>query len=302
MRVLIVGLGDIARKAYLPVLGAMPGLELHLATRNSAVLAQLGETYRIPNLHSSLEQALGAGAFDAAFVHAATEAHPELVERLLGAGVPVFVDKPLADSFDEAARLVALSEQAERLLMVGFNRRYAPGYAALRASARGVCLMQKNRQGPIDEPRRTVFDDFIHVVDTLLFLAPAPIERVSIETVVDDGLLRSVTLMLGSDGHVAVGSMSRDSGLDEERLDVMGAGRKRSVLDLSEQREQADRRETVARRPDWAPVGRQRGFEAMCGDFLQAVRDGRQTAATDILETHRLCEEIVRDAESKARA
>jgi virulence factor len=46
---------------------------------------------------------------DAAFVHAATAAHPEVVARLLEAGVPVYVDKPLADSYPEAERLVGLA-------------------------------------------------------------------------------------------------------------------------------------------------------------------------------------------------
>ncbi|MBV9528985.1 Gfo/Idh/MocA family oxidoreductase [Sphingomonas sp.] len=298
MRVLVTGLGDIARKAYLPVLGPMSGLELHLATRNRSALAEVGAAYGITNLHSSVEEALTTGEFDAALVHAATEAHPALVRQLLAAGVSVFVDKPLADSFDAAAQLVALAEAADRLLMVGFNRRFAPGYAALRNRPREFCLMQKHRRGPFDTPRRTVFDDFIHVVDTLQFLAPAPPERVSIETLVEGGLLRSATVMLASAGHCAVGSMSRASGLDEERLDVVGGGVRRSVLDLSERREAVEGRETVERRPDWASVGRQRGFEAMCADFLDGVREGRRTASADILATHRLCEAIVTHAEA----
>ena len=91
--------------------------------------------------------------------------------------------------------------------------------------------------------------------------------------------------------------MHRDSGLDEERLDVIGDGCKRSVLNLSEVRVQAGGTETVTRRPDWASVGRQRGFEAMCAHFLEGVREGRSTASQDMLETHRLCEAIVRHAE-----
>jgi virulence factor len=296
MRILVVGLGDIARKAYLPVLAATPGLQLHLATRNSAVLAELGEAYRIPHLHSSASDAVAAHRFDAAFVHAATEAHSDLVELLLGCGVPVLVDKPLAYSFDEAARLVSLSEKAGRLLMIGFNRRYAPDYAALREVPHELCLMQKHRHSVPDEPRRVVFDDFIHVVDTLLFLSPRP-ERTTIETMVADGLLHSATIMLRSRNHLAIGTMHRNSGLDEERLDVIGDGRKHSVLNLSERRAQCRGRESVERRPDWASAARQRGFEAMCADFLQRVRGGEPTASADILETHRICEEIVRHAE-----
>lgn len=301
MRVLVVGVGDIARKAYLPAMTAIPGIELHLTTRNTKVLAEVGDAYRIPHRHGSLSVALDAARFDAAFVHAATEAHPAIVEKLLRAGVPTFVDKPLADSFEETSRLVALSEELGKFLMVGFNRRFAPDYAALCDGPRDLMLMQKNRRGPLSDPRRTVFDDFIHVVDTLLFLAAAPAERVTMDTVMDRDCLRSVTLTLASEAAVAIGIMHRDSGLDEERLDVIGSGSRRSVLNLSEVRLQSDGREILARRPDWTSVSRQRGFDAMCADFLQGVREGRTTDSAAILETHRLCEQVVAHACSTER-
>ncbi len=297
MRVVMAGLGDIARKAYLPVLAAMPGIELHLATRNRDVLAALGATYRIAHRHDSLDAALASTRFDAAFVHSATAAHPAMVEMLLRHGAAVFVDKPLADSFDTAARLVDLADRQGRLLGVGFNRRFAPDYAALRTEPRAFMLMQKHRHAQPDTPRTVVFDDFIHVVDTLRFLAPGPIERTQIETIVRDGLLSGVTLTLAGDGHHAIGTMQRDSGLDEERLDIIGGDRRRSVLNLSETGDQ-NGTDTHARRGDWTPVTRQRGFDAMCADFLAGVREARPTAAEDILATHRLCEDIVRHAEA----
>lgn len=297
MRLLAVGLGDIAAKAYLPVLTALPDVELHLATRNEAVLASIGGAYRIDRLHTSVADAIDALRFDAAFVHAATAAHPALVEMLLKRGVPVFVDKPLADNFEEAVRLVALAERAGRLLMVGFNRRHAPAYVGLRNRQCDILLMHKHRHGQPDAPRRVVFDDFIHVVDTLLFLSPAPYPKVQIETVMRDGLLRSVTLMLANGERTAIGVMHRDSGLDEERLEVIGDGGRWSILNLSESIEQRGGAESRARRGDWTPVSRQRGFEAMCHHFLQAVRAGQPTAVAEILETHRLCEAIVAHAE-----
>ncbi len=296
MRVLMAGLGDIARKAYLPVLATTPGIELHLATRNRAVLTELGATYRIAHLHDSLDAALAAASFDAAFVHSATAAHPSMVAALLRHGAAVFVDKPLADSFDEAARLVDLADRLGRLLGIGFNRRFAPDYAALRTQSRAFMLMQKHRRAQPDTPRSVVFDDFIHVVDTLRFLAPAPIQRTQIETIVRDGLLSGVTVTLAGDGHHAIGTMQRESGLDEERLDIIADDRRRSVLNLSETGDQ-NGIDTLTRRSDWTPVTRQRGFEAMCADFLAGVREARPTAAEDILATHRLCEDIVRHAE-----
>lgn len=299
MRVMMAGLGDIARKAYLPVLATTPGIELHLVTRNRTALADLGAIYRIVHLHDSLDAALAATRFDAAFVHSATAAHPAMVETLLRSGAAVFVDKPLADNFDTAARLVDLADRLGRLLSIGFNRRFAPDYVALSTQPRAFILLQKHRRAQPDTPRSVVFDDFIHVIDTLRFLVPGPIERTQIETIVRDGLLSGVTLTLAGNGHHAIGTMQRESGLDEERLDIIGGDRRRSVLNLSETRDQ-NGTESRARRGDWTSVTRQRGFDAMCADFLTAVREARPTAADDILATHRLCEDVVRNADAKA--
>jgi virulence factor len=119
-----------------------------------------------------------------------------LVERLVSAGIHVLVDKPLAPTFAEARHLVDLADRRGRSLAVGFNRRFAPAYAALAELNRSVVLMQKNRVGLPAEPRRLVFDDFIHVVDTLRFLMPPGEEQVDIHCSVADGLLRTVTLGL----------------------------------------------------------------------------------------------------------
>lgn len=296
MRILVTGLGDIAHKAYLPVLSAMPDLQLHLATRNAQVLEQAGRSFRVAGLHSSLNEALRTESFDAAFVHAATDAHPALVQSLLDRRIPTLVDKPLADTLDEVERLVALAQRQETLLTIGFNRRFAPGHVALKALQGDLIVMEKHRHRQPDAPRRVIFDDFIHVVDTLLFLAPGPVLRRTIETHVEQGELISVTLMLAGDGFTAIGTMHRNSGLNEERLDVIGNGLRHSVLNMAEER-RMDGGEWHRRRGDWTTVGKQRGFEAMCAEFLSAARERRPTDADAILATHRLCEAITRHAE-----
>lgn len=299
MRVLMIGLGDIARKAYLPVLSQRPELDIHLTTRNPSVLDEVGRTFRIAHRHASVAEALSSTAFDAAFVHTATPAHAELVALLLARQVPTFVDKPLADNLGEVEGLVALAEDRATPLAVGFNRRFAPDYVALRAVDASLIVMEKHRHRQPDAARRVVFDDFIHVVDTLLFLAPSPVRRRTIETHVVGGMLHAVTLTLAGDGFTAIGTMHRDSGLDEERLDVIGGGVRRTVLNI------ADRVETsgvtmVHRRGDWVPIGQQRGFEAMCDDFLLAARQRRPVDAAALLATHEICEAIVRHAEALA--
>jgi len=296
MRVLVAGLGDIAHKAYLPVLAALPDLELHLATRDLAVLEAAGRCFRIDHRHVGVAEALARHRFDAAFIHAATPAHPALVRLLLDRRVPTFVDKPLADDLIQAEELVHLSQACATPLFVGFNRRFAPDYAALRGTAAELIVMAKHRRGAPDAIRRVVFDDFIHVADTLLFLAPAPVRRRTIETHVEQGRLKAVTVMLAGDGFAAVGTMHRDGGLDEERLDVIGDGVRHTVLNMAD-RVTCAGAEQRRRRGDWTAVGRQRGFEAMCAAFLDQARSRQPTAAADILATHELCEAIVRHAE-----
>ncbi|MCX2183735.1 Gfo/Idh/MocA family oxidoreductase [Streptomyces sp. SKN60] len=300
MKVGCIGLGDIARKAYLPVLTALPGVELHLQTRSRTTLGELGDTYHLPaaRRHADLDSLLAAG-LDAAFVHAATSAHAEIVTRLLEAGVPTYVDKPLAYEYADSEALVALAEKRGVGLAVGFNRRLAPAYAQCADHPRELILMQKNRIGLPEDPRTFVLDDFIHVVDTLRFLVPGEVEHTDVRARVRDGLLHHVVLQLSGDGFTAIGMMNRLNGSTEEILEVSGQDTKRQVLNLAEVVDHKGQ-PSVRRRGDWVPVARQRGIEQSVTGFLDAVRAGRTLSARDALRTHELCEYVVRQVLAQA--
>lgn len=302
MKVGCIGLGDIARKAYLPVLGGLPGVELHLQTRTPATLAEVADGLHLPagQRHTDLD-ALLAQDLDAAFVHAPTAVHPEIVTRLLEAGVPTYVDKPLAYRLAASERLVRLAEERGVSLAVGFNRRHAPGYAQCLDHPRELILMQKNRIGLPEEPRAMILDDFIHIVDTLRFLVPGPVEDVTVRARTQDGLLHHLVLQLSGDGFTALGVMNRLSGSVEEILEVSGQDTKRQVLNLAEIVDHKGQ-PTVRRRGDWVPVARQRGIEQVVHAFLDAVRAGKVLSARDALATHELCERVVREVEERSAA
>lgn len=298
LRIGVIGLGDIARKAYLPVLAAQPGLELHLHTRTPATLHEVGDTYRLPHRHTTLDALLGQD-LDAAFVHAPTDRHVAICTRLVEAGVPVYVDKPLAYDLAGARTLVDLAEERGVPLMVGFNRRYAPGYVQCLDHPRDLVLMQKNRIGLPGAPRAVVFDDFVHVVDTLRFLVPGPVEEVRVSARVRGGLLHHVALHLSGDGFTAIGTMNRMSGSTEESLDVSGCDSRRQALNLAEIIDHKGQ-PSVRRRGDWVPVARQRGIEQAALAFLDAVRAGRPLDGRDALRTHEVCEHITTEIEAAA--
>ncbi|MET8328909.1 Gfo/Idh/MocA family oxidoreductase [Streptomyces sp. NPDC005181] len=295
MKVGCIGLGDIAQKAYLPVLTTLPGVELHLQTRTPATLAAVAETHRIPpeQRHTDLDSLIAEG-LDAAFVHAPTSIHPDIVGRLLDAGIPTYVDKPLAYELADSERLVHLAEERGVSLAVGFNRRLAPGYAQCIEHPRELILMQKNRVGLPEEPRAMVLDDFIHVVDTLRFLVPGQVEHTVARARIRDGLMHHVVLQLSGEGFTAIGAMNRLSGSTEERLEVSGQDSKREVVNLAEVIDHKGQ-PSLRRRGDWVPVARQRGIEQSVLSFLDAVRAGKLLSARDALETHEMCERILRD-------
>ncbi len=299
LRVGVIGLGDIARKAYLPVLTARDDVELTLMTRDPARLADVSRQHAAARRTTRFEDLLD-GTLDAAFVHASTAAHVDLVERLLRAGVPVLVDKPLAPDLGSATRLVELAEEQGVSLAVGFNRRFCPAHAALSREPASVVLVQKHRAGQPGDPRSFVFDDFIHVVDTVRFLMPAGEEEVSVWCSTQDGLLATVTMTLRVASSTGIGVMHRVGGGDEEVVEVLGPGYQHRVVDLADQwRTDASGGVRLVRRDSWTDVATVRGFTSMVDAFLSSIRNNEVLSARDALRTHEICEQVVEAAEAE---
>jgi virulence factor len=304
MRIAIVGLGDIAQKAYLPIITVRDDVELVFCTRNRTRLTQLSKMYRVTESVTDVDDVLHRGV-DAAFVHTATESHVEIAGKLLQNGIHVYVDKPIAYSYAESCKLVELAQQTGRTLMVGFNRRFAPMYASLRTKQdRRLVIMQKNRTFLPDGARRFVFDDFIHVVDTLRFLAPAEFEDMRVSAFQKHGQLHHILLQLEGDGFTLIGVMNRDNGVVEETLEVMHAGNKWVVHGLNTTVHYAGGEEHRQYFKDWDSVLYRRGFPQMIDHFLQCVKQNSVPSQTarDALATHAVCERIVTELERKGRA
>ncbi len=291
----IIGLGDIAAKAYLPVLGSKAGFEFHLCSRNESRLQELGSRFRISHLHNNLQELMASG-IQAAFVHAATEAHFEMVKQLLEADVAVFVDKPLTMDYPKSKQLVELAEARNVLLMVGFNRRYAPVYQQMKLENPMLILMQKNRKSLPDLVRRFVVEDFIHVVDTLRYLFPYPIDNLIVHGIKKGEMLHQLVIQLVSKtGAVAIGIMNRDTATTEEKLEVMSATHKRTAYNVADLVIEENRNSIHNSGNDWESTLHKRGFEQMVSDFLNAVvnQTSTQISARDALFTHEICERIM---------
>ena len=292
----VIGLGDIAGKAYLPVLSGHEGIEIHLLSRNKVVLAAAGNKYRFENLHHTLDSLIHSG-IKAAFVHTATTAHYGIVKILLEHDIHVLVDKPVTLDYYSSKTLFDLAESRNLTLMAGFNRRYAPVYQKLKELPNpSMIIMQKNRHALPSEVRSFIFDDFIHVVDTLRYLFPYPVDQLLVNGMKKDNLLYQVTIQFLSDnGATAIGIMNRDSGTTEEKVEVFSSSEKRVVNNVSELFVHKGTNVSRIGSSDWESMLHKRGFEQMINDFLQALDSGTvpKISGKDALLTHEMCETIV---------
>jgi len=295
LKIGIIGLGDIAQKAYLPVLSSKD-LEIHLFTRNQERLSQIGRQYRLNNLHSSLESILDSG-IKGAFVHTATESHESIIEQLLRHNIHVYVDKPITYDYASSRRLIDLAESRGLNLMVGFNRRYAPAYRELKQVENpNMIILQKNRHSLPGHIRTFVFDDFIHVIDTMRYLFTLPLKEVLVRGMKRDGLLVHVVLQLiAENGSTAIGIMNRDSGTLEEKVEVFSSEEKKTVVNMTNLSTMRQKTEISSGINDWESTLSKRGFESIIQDFLQALENGTkpQFSMQDALLTHEMCENVV---------
>ncbi|MBM7693851.1 virulence factor [Peribacillus deserti] len=295
LKIGVIGLGDIAQKAYLPIFSGISEAEFHLYTRNQDKLKDIGRKYRWEQLHDSLESIIQSGIIGA-FVHTSTESHEEIISKLLENGIHVFVDKPITYNYQSSKALVDLAQEKNVILTVGFNRRFAPPYQFInQIKDRNMILMQKNRKSQPDEIRRFIFDDFIHVVDTIRHLYPYEIEQTIITGKSNSGKLSHVTLQLHSKDGTAIGIMNRDSGTSEEKVEVFGPDEKRAALNVTDTVIFQNKNEWKPGGNDWEPTLRKRGFEQMILNFIDSLKGDANPyiTAEDALITHRLCEKIV---------
>jgi virulence factor len=295
LKIGIIGLGDIARKAYLPVI-TRHNIELHLFTRNCQVLSEISAMYRLDYTHESLDSLLTSG-ITAAFVHTATSSHQEIVEKLLYHDIHVYVDKPVTDNFDTTEAVFSLAAGRKRLLMVGFNRRFAPAYAAVKKLENiSMIILQKNRRAQPGNIRAFIFDDFIHVVDTLLYLFPYPVTSIKVDGRKHENMLYHVTLQLvAASGAIAIGIMNRDSGTVEERLEIFTPVGKRIVEDVADAYTHENKNLVKIGADDWQTTLHKRGFEQIISAFLTAVSTPGpiDTPSDHTLLTHKICEQVV---------
>lgn len=305
MKIGIIGIGSIAEKAYLPVYAGLSGAELHFCTRNEQTLRKISDEYRWTHLYQSVDRLIESG-IDAAFVHAATSAHPAIISKLLNEGISVYTDKPIADHYETVKKLTELAEKQRVLLMTGFNRRFAPlNRAVFEAPGKSMIIYQKNRVNDPADIRKFVYDDYIHVVDTARYLLNEPVEAINVFAKKNaEDLYTNLNVVLHAGSKLAVTFMSRVSGGNEEILQAMSPESEYRVRNLAEFEQIKGNVRIQKPFGDWRTTLYKRGFVQIVEAFLDSVKHHKEEpiSKADALETHRICEKIVQAAANQSNA
>lgn len=302
----IIGLGDIAQKAYLPVITQLADVEPVFCTRNRETLEALAQQYRVDKYCVDYRQLLELGV-DAVMIHAATFAHTEIASFFLQHGVATFVDKPLADSAADVERLYELSVKYHCPLYVGFNRRHIPLYNDhIPELANGdlgqltSLRWEKHRFDLAGEIRTFVFDDFIHPLDSINLNRKSDLSDVYVTHQMSGRLLSRLDVQWQAGGALLHASMNRQFGITRERV---SASYQNVALEFDsfvggKKWQQTGEQSLMLK--DWTPMLASKGFENMIADWLRVVECG-QVASSVIdrnIATHQLAEALTSKLEA----
>ena len=295
IRIALIGLGSIAQKAYLPILANHSKVEPILCTRNSQTLNELSNQFRITTTFTSLDELIRSKP-DAAMVHSSTESHVPILSKLLKAKIPVFVDKPLSYTLEDSERILDLASKYQLPLFLGFNRRFAPLIKSLSEEANPIQISwQKNRVDLAGNPRVFIFDDFIHVIDSLRFLGTGSIQDLNVVSRVKNEKLENIQVQWQQGETVLFGGMNRVSGISEERIEYYTKGNKWLIENLNSGIHFTAGEEKTLKFNNWESTLHKRGFVKMIESWINVLQERKYNPGSieDIWKTHQLCENIL---------
>jgi virulence factor len=302
MLIAVIGIGGIAKRAYLPVLATRPGIDLILMSRSAGPVNQAQEAYRIPRAAAGLDELIHAGP-QAAFVLSSNPTHYEIIRRLLEAGIDVFVEKPATLHAAETRELAELAERRGRVFMVGFNRRFAPLHRhaldLLAGKPPDVAWFQKDRATPSYASLFDLYtDDAIHQIDLLRFYCGEGRAISTRAIMASDKVAASLATVALESGGTAVIATSFRAGAWRETYELSGAGQKVTVdafmrLRLSAGSDVQQWEESYA--SSWKTTLEGRGFTPQIDHFLACVesRAVPETSGWEAYKTQLLLEEML---------
>ncbi len=191
IRVGIIGTGLIGEDHGRKLVNVINGSTVSAVTDvNRARAEEVAATLGSVRVIGTGEELIASDEVDAILVTSIGPTHARYVLACIAAGKPVMCEKPLAPTVPECEEILAAEVgHGKRLVIVGYMRRYDPGYrqvkSALDAGTIGDALILHNvhRNATVGEAYTsfmTMTDSMIHEVDTTRWLIGEEITAVQV--------------------------------------------------------------------------------------------------------------------------
>jgi predicted dehydrogenase len=146
---------------------------------NDQIAAEVTSQYGIPRFDDPVAL---LQAIDAADIVAPTNFHFELCQLAIRNGKHVFVEKPLANTMEEARELVKLVKESNIKMQVGHVERFNPAYLATSTLDLNPMFIEVHRLAQFN-PRGTevsvILDLMIHDIDIILHMVKSEVKNIS---------------------------------------------------------------------------------------------------------------------------
>ncbi|KAF0109068.1 MAG: putative oxidoreductase [Anaerolineaceae bacterium] len=286
----VLGAGLFANATLLPAIKKAGGIELvGIASAGGLHAQDTARKFGFSYATSSDDEILNDPNINTIAILTRHDSHADLVVKALQAGKHVFVEKPLAITTGQLDTIQdALLRFTDHVLLVGFNRRFAPLAQTLSSflGSRTEPLHMHYRVNAgyiplnhwVHDPAQgggRIIGEGCHFVDFLTFLAGAAPVSVSAHALPDNGKYREDNVSMTftfPDGSLGVVDYlaNGDKSFPKERVEVFCGGRI-AVLDDFRTLEMVrdGRRTTVKKAQD-------KGWRGEWAAFAKSIREGGQ--------------------------
>ncbi len=302
----VIGAGNYASRMLIPAF-AKVGASFHSLAASSGIgPVHVGRKYGFNHVTTDVLAALEDPGSNSVVIATRHDSHASLVVQALDAGKHVFVEKPLCLTFEQLDAIQA-AHTGEQLLMVGFNRRFAPLSIDLQLQLQRFSgpksFVYTCNAGSIPDDHWTqdpvlgggrLIGEACHFVDLLRYLAASPIEDLQLLSAADSKpcpdtfslTLRFADGSIGTVHYFANGSKA----FPKERLEVFASGK---VLRLDNYRKLEAWGITGFRKRRL--LAQDKGQINCCKAFIQAIQSGGPAPipASELFEVQRWLLEAV---------
>ncbi len=191
----------------------------------------------------SIDEIADSADVDAVLICTPTDTHADLIERFCKLGKAVFCEKPIDLNLDRVRGCLKVVEQSGGQLMVGFNRRFDPDFAALKAAVDAghvgqvemVTITSRDPSAPpvsyIEKSGGIFRDMTIHDFDIARWMLGEEVETIFANAsnlvdpaigAADDYDSLNVTMMTASGKHCTITNSRRAAYGYDQRIEVFG--------------------------------------------------------------------------------